>query len=120
MKNGPMKDRSCTDIICCLIFIAFIAGMVITSGYGLTKGDPEILLTTWDADKNACGSSAPTKDYPLLYFPTIDLESVKEASSDPNLDKLSDILKFGTCVKTCPSDDKNSKVECKPPKYMDN
>jgi hypothetical protein len=43
-------NRSCTDCICCLIFVAFIAGMVGTAAYGFAKGDPKLLLTGWDAD----------------------------------------------------------------------
>ena len=27
---GPLKERGCTDIICLLIFVVFLAGMVIT------------------------------------------------------------------------------------------
>lgn len=26
LKDGPIADRSCTDIICCLVFIAFWVG----------------------------------------------------------------------------------------------
>ena len=25
MANGPVADRSCTDLLCCLIFLAFLA-----------------------------------------------------------------------------------------------
>ena len=34
MKNGPISKRSCTDIPCCILFIAFIAAMVAASAYG--------------------------------------------------------------------------------------
>lgn len=50
MQNGPVMNRSCTDCICCLIFIAFIVGMGATGAYGFAKGNPKLLLTTWDAD----------------------------------------------------------------------
>lgn len=50
MANGPVSDRSCTDIFCCLIFLAFLAGMAATAAYGFAKGDPRLLLTAWDAD----------------------------------------------------------------------
>lgn len=29
MENGPPQDRSCTDMICCLIFIASVLAMAI-------------------------------------------------------------------------------------------
>jgi len=72
MGNGPVPDRGCTDILCCLIFIAFLVGMVGVSGYGLLYGNPQLLATGWDADGNGCGFNETTKDYPLLYYPTID------------------------------------------------
>ncbi len=49
-KNGPVSDRGCTDIICCLVFIAFIVGLCAACGYGLTNGDPALILTGWDSD----------------------------------------------------------------------
>jgi choline transporter-like protein 2/4/5 len=50
MQNGPVMNRSCTDCICCLIFIAFVTGMAATGAYGFAKGNPKLLLTTYDAD----------------------------------------------------------------------
>jgi choline transporter-like protein 2/4/5 len=52
LQNGPVMNRSCTDPICCLIFVAFIAGMTATAAYGFNKGDPKLLITAWDADGN--------------------------------------------------------------------
>ncbi len=43
-------QRSCTDCICCLIFVAFVVGMTATAAYGFAKGNPQLLLTGWDAD----------------------------------------------------------------------
>ena len=101
LNNGPVEDRGCTDILCCLIFVAFIVGMVGTSGYGFMYGDPSLLLTTWDADGNGCGYSSKTLDYPYLYFPTIDVAAAQKASA--SVDSITDVLKFSTCVKECPS-----------------
>ena len=50
MQNGPVMNRSCTDCICCLIFIAFVTGMAATGAYGFARGNPKLLLTTYDAD----------------------------------------------------------------------
>ena len=72
MANGPVPDRGCTDILCCLIFLAFMVGMVGTAGYGLLYGDPQLLITLADGDGNGCGYDAPVKEYPYLYYPTID------------------------------------------------
>ena len=50
VQNGPVLNRSCTDPICCLIFVAFIAGMAAAAAYGFAKGNPKLLMTSWDAD----------------------------------------------------------------------
>ena len=117
MANGPVADRSCTDVLCCLIFLAFLTGMVGTAGYGYLYGDPNLLVTTWDADRNGCGYNKTTEDYPFLYFPVIDPKALSEA--DPSADPagaVSQVLAFGTCVKKCPKT--GASVECMPPTYM--
>ena len=50
MKNGPVMNRSCTDVICCLLFLAFLVGMGGVGAYGYINGDPMLLLTAWDSD----------------------------------------------------------------------
>ena len=40
LENGPMENRSCTDILCCLLFICFLG--VIPS--------PESPIITYNAD----------------------------------------------------------------------
>jgi hypothetical protein len=76
LANGPVLDRSCTDILCCLIFVAFLVGMVGACGYGYLKGDPMLLTTTWDGDAYGCGYNTSRLDYPYLYFPMIDYTKV--------------------------------------------
>lgn len=85
MANGPIMNRECTDIICCLVFLAFLVGMVAVSGYGMVYGDPRLFLTMWDADGRPCGMKNETADppydyseYPFLYFPIIDVEAAKK------------------------------------------
>ena len=104
--------RSCTDPICCLIFVAFVVGMVATAAYGFAKGDPKLLMTGWDADGRGCGFSEATKDYPYLYWPAPNLNfntSSKDAA------EYMKIFKYSTCVKTCPSGDNSTKVDCLQP-----
>ena len=120
MGNGPVQDRSCTDILCCLVFVAFIVGMVGTSGYGFLYGKPELLLTAWDADGNGCGYNATTKDYPYLYFPSIDLESLKNATNDPSMESVTEVLRYSMCVKECPKGIEEETINCKMPKAFSN
>jgi len=48
LENGPISNRRCTDIPCCLLFVAFIIGFIFSAGYGITHGDPNKLLVSWD------------------------------------------------------------------------
>jgi hypothetical protein len=69
LANGPMTKRSCTDPLCCLIFIAFIAGMIGIAGYALTKGNPTLIGRGYDADGKMCGVDSGYENYPYLYWP---------------------------------------------------
>lgn len=73
--------------------------MVMASGYGFLHGDPNLLLTTWDANGNGCGYDEKTKDYPYLYFPTLDYKAVSKMTTPPSVASITAILKFTTCVK---------------------
>ena len=56
-EDGAIKmERSCTDILCCLIYLFFIVVMVILAFYGISKGDPLNILTPFDTLNNKCGA----------------------------------------------------------------
>lgn len=113
-------DRGCTDILCCLIFIAFMVLLAGVAGYAFTNGDVTKLTVTWDYDKNPCGFNQ-TKDYPYLYFPAIDAQAAGDAASAANngtikVSSLSAAFQYSTCVKECPT--ATSVVNCKVPSFM--
>ncbi|KAH9496429.1 Heparan sulfate 2-O-sulfotransferase 1 [Bulinus truncatus] len=47
--------RSCTDVICCLIFIVFLLGMAVVSIIGYARGNPVRLVYPTDSHGNICG-----------------------------------------------------------------
>lgn len=53
--KGMKYERSCTDIICCLVFTIFIVAMIGVSGFAISTGDPKKILTPFDSDGNLCG-----------------------------------------------------------------
>lgn len=120
LNNGPVNDRSCTDILCCLIFVAFFVGMVGACGYGYLYGNPVLLTTPWDGDSLGCGLNVTREDYPYLYFPMIDYKKANEAlknaqgakseegAEDAAFAGIAALMKFGVCVKTCPRYNKNA------------
>jgi len=92
--------------LCCLIFIAAIVGFCGASAYGWMNGDPNKLLIGWDSDQNGCGFSDATIDYPFLYWPEPpNGEVISEAIKNFDIDAALGLLKYGTCVKKCPTAD---------------
>ena len=68
-SKGPTFDRGCTDCICCIIYVIFLAAFIGVLCYGIAKGDPKRLATIFDYDKNQCGNEeAGTLDYPVGYL----------------------------------------------------
>ena len=83
--DGPTQDRECRDIICCLLFIAFLVGMVLCAQYGYNNGDITMLLSSYNSKGNACQG-----DHHLLYLPSL-------FSGDS-------IWENSCCVSNCPKD----------------
>ncbi|XP_070531870.1 choline transporter-like protein 2 [Ptychodera flava] len=74
--NGPLKNRSCTDIICCIIFICFMAGMLAVGYYAWGNGNPYKLIYPTDSRGQICGYDTLVKDKPyLFYFDLVDCAS---------------------------------------------
>ncbi|XP_020630199.1 choline transporter-like protein 2 [Orbicella faveolata] len=48
--NGPIKDRSCTDWICCILFVLYVVGMVVLGIVAYVKGNPYKLLNSVDSE----------------------------------------------------------------------
>jgi len=51
-----LKKRSCTDILCLLVFAAYVGFMVFLFFYGLARGDFERITNGYDAAGNICGN----------------------------------------------------------------
>lgn len=93
-------ERSCTDILCCLIFTAFLVVMVGLSGYALKNGDPKNILTPFDSVGNKCGAinqGIPANvtdysEYKYKYFTNLTPSTVGSTTGIFN----------AVCVKECP------------------
>ncbi|RZC34922.1 CTL-like protein 2, partial [Asbolus verrucosus] len=66
--NGPLKNRSCTDVICLLLFLVFIGCWVGVAIYAFTNGDPKTLLAPKDSYGSKCGIDYHVRDKPYLFF----------------------------------------------------
>ena len=87
----------------CIVFIAFLVGMLGFSIYGYIEGDPYMLLAPLDADGNFCGYTSGYEDYPYLFYWDVDQSDVDT------------ILGSSVCVSsTCPyvGDDGTEVISC--------
>ena len=89
-SNFPTRDRSCTDILCALIFIIFYIFSAGISFYGLSKGNTRNIFQPYDGAGNACGKGS-AQNFPYLYWTDIYQTS---------------LTKNTVCVKLCPKVDK--------------
>lgn len=103
LENGPIEERGCTDILCCLLFIAFWAGLVFVgiSAYASGSSNVKYLASMYDSDGFPCGMSGTLPNasnsnisttfdytaYPYIYFPI------------PVPGKTN----YRVCVKSCPT-----------------
>ncbi|PAA76334.1 hypothetical protein BOX15_Mlig003702g2 [Macrostomum lignano] len=62
-----MKDRSCTDVVCLVLFIVFICGLGVVA-YFASQGDPYTLIYPTDSQGNLCGRSNQTANQRHLVF----------------------------------------------------
>ncbi|XP_008573311.1 PREDICTED: choline transporter-like protein 4 [Galeopterus variegatus] len=66
--RGPIKNRSCTDVICCVLFLLFILGYIVVGIVAWVYGDPRQVLYPRNSTGAYCGIGE-NKDKPyLLYF----------------------------------------------------
>lgn len=47
-RSGPTQTRSCTDILCFLIFMIFFAICIMIMVFAIQNGDPHLLYTGYD------------------------------------------------------------------------
>ncbi|XP_037549139.1 choline transporter-like protein 4 [Nematolebias whitei] len=99
--NGPIKKRGCTDIICCILFMAVILGYIGVGILAWLYGDPRYVLYPRNSTGWFCGIG-PNKDKPSLFY----FDVLKCATSVNVMASALNGLQCPTtqiCVETCPS-----------------
>lgn len=95
-------NRSCTDTLCCIIFLAFIASLVGLTAYAVSAGNPYAMITPYDSVGNKCGMPNQGADkkqdftaykYKYLY----QLETLARTAATPAT------WFKAVCVKSCPA-----------------
>ncbi|XP_036623316.1 choline transporter-like protein 4 [Trichosurus vulpecula] len=65
--RGPIKNRSCTDVICCVLFLVFIGGYIVVGIVAWLYGDPRQVLYPRNSTGAYCGIGE-NRDKPYLYY----------------------------------------------------
>ncbi|XP_076976712.1 choline transporter-like protein 5 isoform X2 [Tamandua tetradactyla] len=67
--KGPVANRYCTDVLCCLIFILFIIGYILLGLAAWVHGDPRRLAFPTDSEGHFCGQKGtPNENKTLLFY----------------------------------------------------
>ncbi|XP_075888743.1 choline transporter-like protein 2 isoform X2 [Nelusetta ayraudi] len=67
--KGPIQNRSCTDIVCCILFILAVLGYIAVGILAWTQGDPRKVIYPTDSRGQFCGQAGtPLENKPLLFY----------------------------------------------------
>ncbi|XP_048056354.1 choline transporter-like protein 2 isoform X2 [Megalobrama amblycephala] len=67
--KGPIYNRSCTDIICCILFILALLGYFAVGILAWSQGDPRKVIYPTDSKGQFCGQvGTPLENKPLLFY----------------------------------------------------
>ena len=93
LSTGPLQSnfRSCTDPLCCFIFLMIMIYFIGVSCSAIFIGDVNLIGAPYDPDHRACGVDTEAVDYPYIYFVT------------PNIDETGNYLYRTVCLMECPT-----------------
>uniref|UniRef100_A0A7N9ALP3 Choline transporter-like protein n=1 Tax=Mastacembelus armatus TaxID=205130 RepID=A0A7N9ALP3_9TELE len=65
--KGPIQNRGCTDILCCILFIIALMGYFAVGILAWSQGDPRKVIYPTDSRGQFCGQAGTKKPF-LFYF----------------------------------------------------
>ncbi|KAL6455789.1 hypothetical protein MHYP_G00356400 [Metynnis hypsauchen] len=67
--KGPIQNRSCTDVLCCLLFILALLAYFAVGLLAWSQGDPRKVIYPTDSRGQFCGQiGTPLEKKPLLFY----------------------------------------------------
>jgi len=99
----PVKNRSCTDVVCFLLFLAFLAGWLAVAVVAVSKGNPVTLIYPSNSSGIVCGRGPNENATNLLFHDITKCISVFGCPTSQ------------VCVKKCPKETTSLRVLCKLP-----
>ena len=110
MKNGPLFNRRCTDVICVILFWAFFALYVCTCYVSYRDGQPDKLLRPVNGDGQLCGVG-DLEDYPNLYY------IIRKSDASPKAVCITKCPKELADTFKCHGTSKVTPADCKDPSF---
>lgn len=99
-----VRERGCTDILCCLLLFLMIITMVSIAVFSLINGDINYIIYPHDYLSQFCGYSSGVEHLPKGYFPQLD-KDIKEflplLLSSPYA--IASFRPYTLCVESCPN-----------------
>ncbi|XP_061715261.1 choline transporter-like 2 isoform X3 [Cydia pomonella] len=95
--SGPVRSRSCTDVVWLLVFILFLGAWGYVGYYGIKHGNVEQLLAPMDMKGRRCGLDSTLQDKKYLVF-----FDISECLSPTTA--ISGCKTPQVCVNECPKD----------------
>ncbi|GLH00595.1 Ctl2 [Gryllus bimaculatus] len=89
---GPRAKRSCTDIICFLLFFCFVVAWIVVGVIAFSQGDPVKIIAPTDSDGMRCGYDEEVIDKKYLFY--FDITQCSLGSCNTPM----------VCVKKCPEE----------------
>ncbi|XP_034438666.1 choline transporter-like protein 5-B isoform X2 [Hippoglossus hippoglossus] len=67
--RGPVHNRSCTDVVCCVIFVIVIFGYIALGTVAWIHGDPRKVVYPTDSHGQFCGQkNTPNANKAILFY----------------------------------------------------
>ena len=104
-KPKSLKKRNCTDVLCLVIFLAFVGVLGFIFALCLMAGDYTALLYSADYMGNRCGVGTYA-DRPKAFYPRIprDMLEQQDIINAGTVSALSNLRLYALCVPTCPTE----------------
>ncbi|XP_029364154.1 choline transporter-like protein 2 isoform X3 [Echeneis naucrates] len=67
--KGPIQNRGCTDIVCCILFVLALLGYIAVGILAWSQGDPRKVIYPTDSRGQFCGQAGTELEKkPLLFY----------------------------------------------------
>ncbi|XP_053448494.1 choline transporter-like protein 5 isoform X2 [Nycticebus coucang] len=67
--KGPVANRSCTDVLCCVVFVLVIVGYILLGLVAWVHGDPRRVAYPTDSQGHFCGQKGtPNENKTILFY----------------------------------------------------